>query len=168
MSPVLLSGHPLAVPHRCNPLMAFTQRAAGVLRPSVVHPHRTTFGLCRHLVAEEEHLAHPGHDLVSGFREHGVSALVRHRAVREARRDALTFSVRPAIALAVAMWAVLVVPVLVVDRVERLLPLALDEILVFGDLTSEGWGEQGGDQGRGGESTGVKREKCAEELGLRE
>ena len=121
MSPVLLSGHPLAVPHRCNPLMAFTQRAAGVLRPSVVHPHRTTFGLCRHLVAEEEHLAHPGHDLVSGFREHGVSALVRHRAVREARRNALALAVRPTVALAVAVRPVLVVVILVVDGIERLL-----------------------------------------------
>eukprot|EP00965_Chrysotila_dentata_P086744 2863185-Pleurochrysis_carterae.AAC.1 len=102
--PVPLRSHTCAKPHCCDPLVPNAQWAAGVLRLSVVHPvaHRAR---AVEEVAEEEHLPRLGHHFEPAAAEVGVAALVGHKAVRKAGRDALPLPVLVAVALAVLQGA---------------------------------------------------------------
>ena len=77
--PVPLGRHALAVPHRGDPLLAPSQRAARVLGPAVVHG-LPLVGAVEH-VPEEEHLPRLGHHLEPRAREQRVASLLGHLAV---------------------------------------------------------------------------------------
>mmetsp|Transcript_1791 Transcript_1791/g.5864 ORF Transcript_1791/g.5864 Transcript_1791/m.5864 type:complete len:284 (-) Transcript_1791:124-975(-) len=138
--PPSLGGHPFSVPHRGDPLAPLAQRAARVLGDAVVHrrgpPRRRA--LVAQLVAKEEELPRLGHHLEADAREEGVAASVSRLAVDEPGGDPLPLAPRPAVALSVAVGAVLVAVVLVVDSVNRLLARALHQRLVPGRLSRKG------------------------------
>eukprot|EP00966_Prymnesium_polylepis_P109168 2526383-Prymnesium_polylepis.1 len=84
-----------------------------------------------HRAARRWHLPLLWHHLEVRAREQRVSALVRDRAIGQARRHARTQRVRAAVALTVAVWTVLIAVVLVVDRIDRLLPFAVVHVVAY-------------------------------------
>mmetsp|Transcript_39718 Transcript_39718/g.84618 ORF Transcript_39718/g.84618 Transcript_39718/m.84618 type:complete len:251 (+) Transcript_39718:251-1003(+) len=134
--PVLLGGDTLPKPHGGNPLVALAQGTARVLSVPVVHPH-ARLGAVEE-VAEEEHLPKAGNHFEPTLGEERIAALLCREAVGKARCDPRSQRVAAAAALAVAVRPVLVAIVLVVDRIDRLLPVTLDHTLVPRHLACEG------------------------------